>query len=81
MEEKDRQMTTTMQRETATIYEFPAGGRASRIARPSSKPASHPPPAKLVKIEYGSSWYHEAAVEEEHSTKLVRPVRLFTDRV
>ena len=74
-------MTTTMQRETATIYEFPAGDRASRNARPSSKPAFHPPPVKLVKIEYGSSWYHEAAVEEEHSTKPVRPVRLFTDRV
>jgi hypothetical protein len=74
-------MTTTMQRETAKIYEFPAGGRTSRNAWPSSKPASHPPPAKLAKIEYGGSWYHEAAVEEEHSTKLARPVRLFTDRV
>jgi hypothetical protein len=74
-------MTTTMQRETAKIYEFPAGARTSRNAWPNSKPASHPQPAKLAKIEYGSSWYHEAAVEEEHSTKLARPVRLFTDRV
>lgn len=81
MEKERPTMATTMQRETAKIFEFPAGGRAIRNARPSSKPASHPPPAKLVKIEYGSSWYHEAAVEEEHSTKLVRPVRLFTDRV
>ena len=68
-----------MQRETATIYEFPAGGRASRNARP--RPASHPPPAKLVKAEYGRGWYHDAAVEEEQSAKLVRPVHLFTDRV
>ena len=69
-----------MQRETATIHEFPAGGRASRNARPSSRPASHPP-AKLVKAEYGRGWYHDAAVEEEQSAKLVRPVRLLTDRV
>ena len=69
-----------MQRETATIYEFP-GGRASRNAQPSSRPASHPPPAKLVKAEYGRGWYHDAAVEEEQSAKLVRPVRVFTDRV
>ena len=81
MEEKDRQMTTTMQRETATIYEFPAGGRTSRNTRSTSKPAAHPPPPKLVKAEYGRGWYHDAAVEEEQSAKLARPVRLFTDRV
>ena len=76
---------TTTQRETAKIYDFPAGGRASRSARGSSKPEAHPPPAKLVKIEYGRGWYHEAAVEEEQSAKqtakLVRPIPLFTDRI
>jgi hypothetical protein len=69
-----------MQRETATIYEFPAGGRTSRNTRSSSKPAARPP-TKLVKAEYGRGWYHDAAVEEEQSAKLARPVRLFTDRV
>ena len=37
------------------------------------------PRAKLVKAEYGRGWYHDAAVEEEQTAKLVRP--LFTDRV
>jgi hypothetical protein len=81
-DEKERlTMSNPMQRETATIYEFPAGGRTSRNARSSSKPAAHPPPPKLVKAEYGRGWYHDAAVEEEQSAKTVGPVPLFTDRV
>jgi hypothetical protein len=74
-------MTTTTQPESAKIYEFPSSARASRPARSSSKPEAHPPPPKLVKAEYGRGWYHEAAVEEEQTAKLVRPVRLFPDRV
>ena len=81
-DEKERlTMTNPMQRETATIYEFPAGGRTSRNARSSSKPAAHPPLAKAVKSEYARGWYHDAAVEEEQSAKLARPVPVFTDRI
>jgi hypothetical protein len=66
-----------MQPKTAMIYEFPAGGRAS--ARSSSKRAAHPTLPKLVKSEYGRGWYHDAAVEEEQTPKLVGP--MFSDRI
>lgn len=63
-------MTTHLQRPTAKIYAFPAGGRAPpnrhrtttmpnpRLAslRAAAEPAPH--------IVYGSSWYHQEAVDE-----------------
>jgi len=63
-------MTTQLQRPTAKIYAFPAGGRAPpdhyrtttmptpRLAslRAAAEPAPH--------IVYGSSWYHQEAVDE-----------------
>ena len=37
---------------------------------------------KLVKsTNTASGWYHDAAVEEEQSAKLARPVPVFTDRI
>jgi hypothetical protein len=60
-------MTAQSLRQTAKIYTFPSGGRAppsryrdtgtfvpSRVAAPQREP----------KIVYGSSWYHQAAVDE-----------------
>lgn len=63
-------MTTPMERPTAKIYAFPAGGRAPPSAyRKTTKPsptiaslraAAEPAPH----IVYGSSWYHQEAVDE-----------------
>jgi hypothetical protein len=74
-------MPMTAHRDTATIYAFPSGGRASRGGNRKGEPA-HPPPAKIAHAECGSGWYHEAAVEEaEHASALARGVRLFPDRI
>ena len=74
-------MTTSMQRDPAKIYQFPAGGRASRN-RASARGLPQMTAPKLAEVEYGNCWYHDAAVEEaEHTTTLARPTRLVTDRV
>jgi Protein of unknown function (DUF2735) len=74
-------MTTAPHLEPAKIYEFPAGAPTSRN-RAGARSAAHPASPKTAKAEYGSGWYHDAAIEEaEHTTELARPVRLFTDRI
>ncbi len=73
-------MTTTTLRDSAKIYEFPAAGRTSRN-RASTRGAAHPASPKFAKAEYGSGWYHDAAVEEaERASESARPVRHFVDR-
>jgi len=54
-------MTTNAQRESATIYQFPVGGRAGR-ARGSLDKA--PGADSLPTITYGGSWYHDDAIRE-----------------
>ena len=73
-------MTTATHREPAKIYEFPAGGRASRT-RSGARELPQMTAPKLAEVEYGNCWYHDDAVDEEHATALARPVRVFTDRV
>ena len=58
-------MNTNFYRESATIYEFPAGGRAAfGSLRDASKPAADITSLCVPKTVFGSGWYHEAAVEE-----------------
>jgi hypothetical protein len=65
-------MTTQLHRPTAKIYTFPSGGRAppSRY-RENANPRAHAASARAAGVEraasvqHGTSWYHEAAVEEE----------------
>jgi hypothetical protein len=62
-------MTTQSLRQTAKIYTFPSGGRAppSRY-RDTGSPSHFSPrvaaPQRDPKIVYGSSWYHQDAVDE-----------------
>ncbi len=64
-------MSTELHRPTAKIYTFPSGGRAPPPRyQTASKPSSRTTSARavhdeqIVRAEYGSGWYHEAAVEE-----------------
>lgn len=58
-------MTTThpqQPRQTATIYQFPIGGRAA-VRRPGEvKPAEFR--ADYPAVDFGAGWYHDAAIEE-----------------
>jgi hypothetical protein len=55
-------MTTTSDRESANIYQFPARGRFAANQRDETKPTLTS--QQVVKAAVGSGWYHEAAIEE-----------------
>ena len=55
---------------SATIYQFPAGGRravADRLAE--AKPALNFAAARNVKTVLGAGWYHDEAIEEDRRPK------------
>lgn len=57
-------MTGTPTRESAKIYQFPAGGRDALNAERAGSRFAQDPPLRAAKVVYGSGWYHEAAVLE-----------------
>jgi hypothetical protein len=56
-------MTTSSDRASAQIYQFPARGRFAAIAIRDETAAMLNPP-QAVKAAVGSGWYHEAAIED-----------------
>ncbi|WP_082072836.1 DUF2735 domain-containing protein [Hyphomicrobium sp. 99] len=58
-------MTEMHMRPSAKIYQFPRGGRASLHGQRLVKQAAAIIPSRLARpVEYGSCWYHEAAIED-----------------
>lgn len=60
-------MTASIQRETAMIYTFPAGGRAgvkARLAGYLGETTLEREAAALPAIAW-DSWYHDAAIAED----------------
>ncbi len=59
-------MNTTPHHETAKIYQFPIGGRASFNAsrRPGQASVDALAQARSAKVVYGGNWYHEDAIED-----------------
>ena len=55
-------MTERVQRETAKIYQFPAGGRARRATDSESRRAADVAAARHPRVDFGSGWYHDAAI-------------------
>jgi len=55
-------MPTNAPRESATIYQFPVGGRAGLAQRRAGFDA--PRYAEMPSIAYGGSWYHDEAIRE-----------------
>lgn len=48
---------------TATIYQFPAGGRSGLDARPGEiKPSDF---NDYPAVDFGSGWYHDDAIAED----------------
>jgi hypothetical protein len=64
-------MDTSLNHGSATIYQFPVGGRAALAGRSYDEVKTVPDLASssVSEIVYGSSWYHEAAIQE------AKPVR------
>jgi len=70
-------MTSDTHRQSAKIYDFPAGGRPKRSSAQTLPEMTAP---KLMEVEFGRCWYHDAAVDEEHAALLANNVRSLRDR-
>jgi hypothetical protein len=58
-------MTANFYRESAKIYQFPAGGRSALGGhRHEVKPAADFTAPRVANVALGSAWYHEAAIED-----------------
>ena len=59
-------MTEKLNRQSAKIYEFPSGGRAELHGHRLVKKAAAIVPAsnRIAKVEFGTGWYHDAAIQE-----------------
>jgi hypothetical protein len=60
-------MNSRLNHGSATIYQFPAGGRAALGGRryEDTKPTTEPAgSSRLDEAACSSSWYHEAAIQE-----------------
>jgi hypothetical protein len=64
-------MNTSLNHGSAKIYQFPAGGRAAFGVRrhEETKTSTDPGSLRVSEAACGSSWYHEAAIQES------KPVR------
>ena len=59
-------MTQDRNRGSATIYQFPTGGRAGLgIHRDDAKPTASLASPRLAKVAYGGAWYHEEAIAQD----------------
>ena len=58
-------MTESSLRETARIYQFPVRDRATKVNhRESQKKVAELAAARVADAEFGSGWYHEAAIQD-----------------
>ncbi|MBS9477048.1 DUF2735 domain-containing protein [Ancylobacter radicis] len=61
-------MSASVHRESATIYQFPVGGRANAANPRLDDKARREAAAQLPAISFGS-WYHEEAIKEDTGRK------------
>ncbi|OYX74608.1 MAG: hypothetical protein B7Y95_05940 [Rhizobiales bacterium 32-66-11] len=55
---------------SAKIYAFPAGGRAGVSGRQTpAKPVNDLAAMQIATQNFGSSWYHEAAIQEAETPR------------
>lgn len=59
-------MSTNLNRGSAKIYQFPAGGRAALGAHryEETKTATDLAASRVIETACSGSWYHEAAIQE-----------------
>jgi Protein of unknown function (DUF2735) len=62
-------MNTGLNQGTATIYQFPVGGRSAIGQRRGESTSAADLATRVSEVVCGSAWYHEAAIQES------KPVR------
>lgn len=61
---KEEAMTDKSQRQTAKIIQFPVKAHAGKFGQQASGRRAVELPARVATVEFGSGWYHDAAVED-----------------
>ena len=69
-------MNTSLNQGSATIYQFPAGGRSALGGRryDEVKSASAPGNQLVNEAACSESWYHEAAIQQANSKATSKPI-------
>jgi hypothetical protein len=63
-------MNTSLNHGSATIYQFPAGGRdALRSHRDAQQPAADAASTYVSEVGFGDAWYHQDAIQSERTGK------------
>jgi hypothetical protein len=64
-------MNGSLNHGSATIYQFPVGGRSAIAGRryEGTKPTADLGPSRVNEVAVGGAWYHDAAIQES------KPVR------
>jgi len=57
-------MATSFYRESAKIYAFPTKAQRALGLRGDHRSALEAAASRLPKVEYGTGWYHDAAIQE-----------------
>lgn len=57
-------MASTNHIATANIYKFPVRARAQASSRASYSPVAELHGPRLERMDFGSAWYHDAAMED-----------------
>ncbi|MFG1398886.1 DUF2735 domain-containing protein [Roseixanthobacter pseudopolyaromaticivorans] len=63
-------MATSQYPGSAKIYAFPTGGRAGVSSRQTpAKPVNDLAAMQIATMNFGSSWYHEAAIQDAETPR------------
>jgi hypothetical protein len=73
-------MNTNVNGGSATIYQFPEGGRASMNGQSGRVAAASFGSQFVGEATYGS-WYHDEAIRESQQPKMVQPKKIQTKPV
>jgi hypothetical protein len=62
-------MNTSLNQGTATIYQFPVGGRSALAGRRYGETATLAATPRVNETISSGSWYHEAAIQESQNER------------
>ncbi len=62
-------MASTTHIATAKVYKFQARGRTQPVSRGGYSPVAELHGPRLERMDFGSAWYHDAAMDEQREHK------------
>jgi hypothetical protein len=62
-------MNTSLNHGSATIYQFPAGGRDALRSRRDAQQPAEAASTRASEIGFGDAWYHQEAIQSERAGK------------